>query len=160
VLTVGDSWACTNPSLGRGISFGLMHAAITAEAVAEHLADPYALVLAQDRLTRERLLPWYDSTAREDRRRATDIAAVVAGRPPVAADAVTGLMRDMSIAMMVDPDIFRAYLESRLALATPEELLARPGLAEHVSEVAAAQPPAGPFGKLGPDRSELLRMIA
>jgi 2-polyprenyl-6-methoxyphenol hydroxylase-like FAD-dependent oxidoreductase len=160
VLTVGDSWACTNPSLGRGISFGLMHAAITAEAVAEHLADPCALALAQDRLTRERLLPWYDSTAREDRRRAARIAAVVAGRPPAAPDEVTALVRDMSVAMMADPDIFRAYLESRLALATPEEILARPGFAGRASELAAAQPPGGPFGKLGPDRGEVLRMIA
>ena len=26
VLTVGDSWACTNPSVGRGISIGMLHA--------------------------------------------------------------------------------------------------------------------------------------
>jgi 2-polyprenyl-6-methoxyphenol hydroxylase-like FAD-dependent oxidoreductase len=160
VLTVGDSWACTNPSLGRGISFGLMHAALTAEAVAEHLADPYAVALAHDRLTRERLLPWYHSTAREDRRRAADIAAVAAGRPPAEPDTVTGLLRDMSVAMMADPDIFRAYLETRMALAPAEEILARPGLAGHVREVAAGVRSAGPAGKLGPDRAELLRMIA
>jgi len=160
VLTVGDSWACTNPSLGRGITFGLMHAVITAEAVAEHLADPRALALAQDRLTRERLLPWYESTSREDRRRVADIAAVVAGRPPEAPDAVSALIRDMAVGMMVDPGIFRAYLESRLALSRPEEILARPGFAERAREVAASQPPAGPSGKPGPDRAELLRMIA
>ena len=26
VVAVGDAWACTNPSLGRGVSIGLMHA--------------------------------------------------------------------------------------------------------------------------------------
>ena len=26
VLTVGDAWACTNPSVGRGVSIGMLHA--------------------------------------------------------------------------------------------------------------------------------------
>jgi hypothetical protein len=25
IISVGDSWACTNPSLGRGITLGLLH---------------------------------------------------------------------------------------------------------------------------------------
>ena len=62
LLTVGDSWACTNPSLGRGISIGLMHALATAEAVGAHLDDPAALAVEHDRLTRKRVLPWYRAT--------------------------------------------------------------------------------------------------
>lgn len=57
VLTVGGSWPCTNPSLGRGVAIGLMHALATAEAVAEHADDPVGLALAHDRLTIERVLP-------------------------------------------------------------------------------------------------------
>jgi 2-polyprenyl-6-methoxyphenol hydroxylase-like FAD-dependent oxidoreductase len=85
VLPVGDSWACTDPSLGRGATFGLMHAVIIAEAVAGHLRQPLALSLAYDRLTRERLVPWYQHTADLGSQRAARIAAVIAGREPRAA---------------------------------------------------------------------------
>lgn len=82
VLPVGDSWACTNPALGRGVTFGLLHAMIIAEAVAEHLKHPLALSLAYDRLTRERLVPWYRDTVDLDNQRAAQITAVIEGRPP------------------------------------------------------------------------------
>ena len=38
VVAVGDAWACTNPSLGRGITMGLMHAARTPRSVADRCA--------------------------------------------------------------------------------------------------------------------------
>jgi 2-polyprenyl-6-methoxyphenol hydroxylase-like FAD-dependent oxidoreductase len=85
VLPVGDSWACTDPSLGRGATFGLMHAVIIAEAVAAPLRQPLALSLAYDRLTRERLVPWYQHTADLGSQRAARIAAVIEGREPRAA---------------------------------------------------------------------------
>lgn len=159
VLTVGDSWSCTNPSLGRGMSFGLMHAAATAEAVAEHLKDPVALALAHDRLTRERLLPWYHATAHADRQRAAQIAAVVEGRPPAPppADPAATTMRDLMVARTLDPDMFRAYLEMVFVLALPQEVVSRPGLAERVRQVADGRPPAPPPG---PSRAELLRMLS
>jgi 2-polyprenyl-6-methoxyphenol hydroxylase-like FAD-dependent oxidoreductase len=159
VLTVGDSWSCTNPSLGRGMTLGLMHAASAAEAVAEHLKDPVALALAHDRLTRQRLLPWYHATARADRQRAAQIAAVVEGRPPEPppADPAAAAMRDLLVARALDPDMFRAYLEMVFMLALPQEVLSRPGFAGRVSEVAdghALGPPPGPA------RAELLRMMS
>ena len=39
---VGDAWACTNPSAGRGISIGLMHARALRDALREHPDDPAA----------------------------------------------------------------------------------------------------------------------
>ncbi|MGY1671793.1 hypothetical protein [Geodermatophilus sp. SYSU D00710] len=39
---VGDAWACTNPSAGRGLSVGLLHAALLRSVVAEHLHRPAA----------------------------------------------------------------------------------------------------------------------
>ncbi len=53
------AWACTSPALGRGLTLGLMHAAVVAESVAAHVKDPLKLALDCDRLTRERILPWY-----------------------------------------------------------------------------------------------------
>ncbi len=40
IVLLGDAWACTNPSLGRGISLGLLHAKCLREAVSCHLEDP------------------------------------------------------------------------------------------------------------------------
>jgi 2-polyprenyl-6-methoxyphenol hydroxylase-like FAD-dependent oxidoreductase len=75
VLSVGDAWACTSPALGRGVTLGLMHAAIVAEAVADHVKDPLALALRCDRLTRERVLPWYQNTANQAGRHAARLIA-------------------------------------------------------------------------------------
>jgi 2-polyprenyl-6-methoxyphenol hydroxylase-like FAD-dependent oxidoreductase len=131
VLPVGDSWACTNPSLGRGITIGLMHALATAEAVASHLTDPVALALEQDRLTKERVLPWYRATTQIDRQRAAQVAAAIEGRPPAPAppDPAALVMRDFMTSTALDDDAFRAYLEMIFLLALPQEILSRPGFA-------------------------------
>ena len=158
LLTVGDSWACTNPSLGRGISIGLMHALATAEAVGAHLDDPAALAVEHDRLTRKRVLPWYRATTQVDRQRAGQVAAAIEGRPPAPTPASpeVQVVQDVSAAMMVDADAFRAFLELTFMLALPEDLVSRPGFATHVRTIAAALPPAR-FP--GPTRQELLAML-
>ena len=158
VLTVGDSWSCTNPSLGRGITFGLMHAALTAEAVSEHLGDPLALAVAHDRLTTDRLMPWYRATAQLDRQRAAQVARVIEGRPPApVSDPTAATMRDLMIARRLDPEAFRAFAELVHALAPPSEVLSRPGLAEHVREVAVGHALSFPPGA---SRPQLLEMLA
>jgi 2-polyprenyl-6-methoxyphenol hydroxylase-like FAD-dependent oxidoreductase len=44
LVAVGDAWACTNPSLGRGVSIGALHACVLRDAVAkEGLGDADAL---------------------------------------------------------------------------------------------------------------------
>src|SRR5581483_11938575 len=69
VLAVGDAMACTNPSLGRGMTLGVLHAAGTADVVSEHLGDPLALALAHDEMTQARITPWYQNTVELDRAR-------------------------------------------------------------------------------------------
>lgn len=158
LLTVGDSWACTNPSLGRGISIGLMHALATAETVDAHLSDPAALAVERDRLTRKRVLPWYRATTQVDRARAAQVAAAIEGRPPAPPPTPeTQVVQDVAAAMMVDADAFRAFLELTFLLALPEDLVSRPGFADHVRGIAAVLPPAR-FP--GPTRQELLSMLS
>ncbi len=161
ILAVGDSWACTNPSLGRGVTLGLKHAEITAETVGEHLGDPLALALAHHRLTAERLLPWYRLTVQADQARRAQITAVVQGRPPgppaapPSPDAM--LLRDMTAGMTRDADVFRAFIEMYGLLATPAEIAARPGMAERISQAAAGHRPSPPPG---PSRAEVLAMLS
>src|SRR6185312_11530328 len=69
VVSVGDAWGCTNPSLGRGITMGLMHAAGTAEVIRDHLGDPLALAHAHDEMTQATVTPWYQNTTQLGRAR-------------------------------------------------------------------------------------------
>ena len=164
VLSVGDAWACTNPSLGRGVTLGLMHAAIVAEAVADHVKDPFTLALEHDRLTRQRLLPWYRNTVYLDNQRITQIAAVIEGRSPRqdVPDLAGAPLRDLLAAMTWDADVFRAYLEMIAMLAPPQEIMTRPGLARKITEAAALATGGGrdPWTAPGPTRAEVLKMLS
>jgi len=138
VLSVGDAVECTNPTLGRGITLGLMHASGTVDVVDRHLADPVALALAHDEMTQARISPWYQNTIAIDRARLAQLDAA-AGRP-VAAPAPgpgAGVMRDLTVAMLYDADLFRAFIEIVGMLAMPQQVLARPGMTDRIAAVAA-----------------------
>jgi 2-polyprenyl-6-methoxyphenol hydroxylase-like FAD-dependent oxidoreductase len=158
IVTVGDSWACTNPSLGRGISMGLMHAVGTAEVVRQHLDNPLALALAHDSMTETRVTPWYRNTIEIDRKRIAQLEARIQGRPdPQPADPRANIADALAVAMRYDADVFRAAVEMRTMLALPQEVMARPGLVDRIREIAdAREAPIPP----GPSREELLRMLA
>ena len=164
IIAVGDSWACTNPSAGRGLTLALLHAAITAETVGEHLGDPLALALAHHRKTSERLLPWYRNSAQIDQVRLAQISAAVDGHLEPATgssgtgrpDPVAALMRNFAVGMNWDADVFRAYCEMVAMLALPGQILARPGMTEQINAAAAGrQLPRPP----GPSRTELLALL-
>lgn len=159
VLSVGDAWACTSPALGRGVTLGLMHAAIVAEAVADHVKDPFTLAIEYDRLTRQRLLPWYRNTVYLDNHRIAEIAAVIEGRSPRhdGADLAGAPLRDLLTAMTWDADVFRAHAEMIAMLAPPQEIMSRPGLADMI---AAAAQGRDPWAAPGPSRTEVLKMLS
>ena len=155
---VADSWACTNPSLGRGIALGLAHAARLRDVARTDLGDPRGFALAWDRATEADLTPWYRATVAIDRARLAEIEAIRAGteRPrPTEPAAVLGAA--LGRAMAHDPEIFRAFMEIVGCLTLPGAVLARPGFADRVRDVAARHE-AAPHP--GPTRKELLRLIA
>jgi 2-polyprenyl-6-methoxyphenol hydroxylase-like FAD-dependent oxidoreductase len=154
VITVGDSWACTNPVGGRGISVGLMHAVGTADVVRGHLDDPVALALAHDEMTETRVTPWYRYTAAFDRQRTAEIRATINGSE---AEAPIGLAGAFARAMPHDADLFRAAVEIQSLLAFPEEVFARPGMAQRTMAIASAQD--GAPGPPCPARDEVFRLM-
>lgn len=158
VLSVGDAIACTNPSLGRGMTLGAMHAAGTADVVGEQLGDPLALALAHDEMTQARITPWYQNTVVLDRARLAQLDAS-AGRPvtPPAMGPGAQIMGDLTVAMLYDPDLFRTFLEIISMYALPQEVLARPGLADRVAAVAAEHEP---FVMPGPSRADVLASLS
>jgi 2-polyprenyl-6-methoxyphenol hydroxylase-like FAD-dependent oxidoreductase len=157
VVTIADAWACTNPSLGRGLTLGLVHAAYLRDFVRYHVEHPRELAEVWDTVTEAELTPWYRSTVREDRARRRQLEARRDGPgSPPPPDRDSALRVGLFAAAMRDPDVFRAMLETRACPATPEEVIARPGMAERILELVPAEPPVPP----GPDRAQLLALLA
>ena len=158
VALLGDAWACTNPSLGRGISLGLVHATLLRSAVREDGRDPHAFAAAWDETTERELAPWYESTVVVDRARLAELEAARSGGPyTLPADPASRLRAALPRAMGVDADVFRAGLEIAGCLTVPSEVFSRPGFAERVMAAAAAR---GDAGLLGPDRERLLELLS
>ena len=158
LVAVGDAWACTNPSLGRGITMGLMHAAVTREVVRSNLDDPLALARVHDDMTERHLTPWYRNTVELDRVRRARLAAAAEAQPfPEPNDAGARIRAALPIAAQFDADVYRAFVEMTSLLALPSEVMARPGLVDRVLELAGRhRPPVPP----GPSRMETLRILA
>jgi flavin-dependent dehydrogenase len=150
---VGDAWACTNPSAGRGLSVGLVHAALLRHLVAAHLDRPADLALAWDEATERTVGPFVDEQLVEDRSRLAEMAAAREGRP--SPPPPPGLATFLGAAGQ-DADLFRGMLEYRLCMAPLAELLARPAVQERMA-VAERRPPS-PLP--GPDRARLLELLA
>jgi 2-polyprenyl-6-methoxyphenol hydroxylase-like FAD-dependent oxidoreductase len=153
LLNVGDAWACTNPSAGRGISLGLMQAQLLRAAVAKHLDDADDLALAFHTATREQVEPYYRGQLDADRFRLAEMAAAREGAPtPPLPDPIARLLG----AMQTDADAYRWFMETICCLATPAEILRRPDALQRI----LATEPAAPLRLPGPDREGLLALLS
>ncbi|NMO93644.1 NAD(P)/FAD-dependent oxidoreductase [Actinomycetospora sp. TBRC 11914] len=151
--TVGDAWACTNPSAGRGISVGLMHAHLLRDVLAEHAGAPAEFAREFPTRAQVQVAPYVDHQLRADRVRVAEMDALRRGVPvpPRDPDQAAFLA-----AAMEDPEVFRALLETVMCLALPDEVLARP----HVAAAVEARRGTAPDPPPGPDREELLALVA
>ncbi len=158
VALLADAWACTNPSVGRGMSFGLMHGALLRDTLREHEAGSAAFAEAWDEATEREMAPWYEATVSADRARMDQLRAARDGGPYVVpADPASRLRAALPLAMGVDADAFRAGMEIVGCLALPSEVFARPGMAERVTKAAASR---GDSRLPGPSRAELLEIVS
>jgi flavin-dependent dehydrogenase len=106
---VGDAWACTNPSAGRGLSVGLVHAQALRHAVRGHFDDPARFARAWDEDTERHVTPFYRNQVAADRARIAEMTELRAGLAPPAAPSV---MARFVAAATRDADVFRALIES------------------------------------------------
>jgi len=150
---VGDAWACTNPSAGRGLSVGVMHAQVLRDAYRRHVEDPVAFAHDFDAATESNVAPYYRNQINADRHRIAEMTALREGLELPAPDARAA--RFMTAAMQ-DVDVFRGMLETVLCLATPQQVLARPDIAAKVAELGSDEVMRMP----GPDRARLLQLLA
>jgi 2-polyprenyl-6-methoxyphenol hydroxylase-like FAD-dependent oxidoreductase len=158
VVSVADAWACTNPSLGRGITLGLAHAVGLRDVASAELGDPLGFAQAFDELTEREHTPWYRATVAVDRARIAEMEAIRNGlEPPGPANFEAGLGPALDAAAPHDADVFRAMLEIVGCHTLPSEVFARPGMVERVVELAEEHPPVvWP----APSREELLQLVA
>ena len=154
VLSVGDAWGCTNPSVGRGIAIGLMHVALLREVVRERLGDGLEAVWRER--TEAELGHFHRAVVESDRARLAVATAYREGRePPAPQTPAERVGAALPQAMGRDPDVFRAGLEIFGCLAPAHEVVARPGLAERVLALGGTVPPPPEL-----ERGALLDLIA
>ena len=81
VAAVADSWACTNPSLGRGATLGMLHGLALRDTVrgTGARATPAAFGAAWAEATDAAVEPWYRATLSFDRHRLAEIDAEIRG---------------------------------------------------------------------------------
>ena len=154
IVPVGDSWACTNPTSGRGISLGLLHAVTLRDALRASAGDPWHLATTFDALTEERVTPWYREQVGRDYQRAAEIQALIDDQP--APPPTNPLQPALVTAAMSDPDVARAMFDTMACLALPTEVMARPGLLDKVASYTNTLLAAPPM----PTRDELVAIAA
>lgn len=153
VAAVGDAWACTNPSAGRGLTVGLIHAQALRDVVRSHFGDHDRFARAWDRATEESVSPYYWNQIDSDRVRIAQMDALRQGTAPPPPDPVRSAI---FTAATYDPDVFRAVLETATCMALPQEVFTRPGFMDRVREVRPKRGLKVP----GPNRRALLDLLA
>lgn len=158
VVAMADSWACSNPALGRGASIGMLHAVVLRDQLRTvGLADPAAFADAFHAATAETVEPWFRATLATDRHRIGEIEAGIRGAAYDPPDPAYQLEKALDVAAGQDPECARANLDIGLVLRTPGEVFAAPGLRDKTLRLGSGWRDAPPFG---PTREELLALVS
>lgn len=155
MLTIADAASCTNPSLGRGITLGLMHTQVMRECVRDH-ADPTELALAFHERSESEVTTWHEDTVAVDRRRVREMRQYRNGVVPEPTHDER-IADTMQAAMGMDPLVTRATLEVLSCLTPKERVMARPGFVDRL-ETLMGEIDFAPLP--GPDRDELLELVS
>jgi 2-polyprenyl-6-methoxyphenol hydroxylase-like FAD-dependent oxidoreductase len=158
VVAVGDAWACTNPSVGRGTSIGMVHARLLRDLLRETDPDDHdKLARRFDELTAQVAEPLYRTTVWLDRHRLAEIDGDIAGTPYRPDDQRWAVGKALLAASLADPELTRAYSSIASFIATPDEVLAEPGVLDRVIALGMGAPQ---YPVPGPARAALLAALA
>jgi 2-polyprenyl-6-methoxyphenol hydroxylase-like FAD-dependent oxidoreductase len=158
VVAAGDAWACSNPSVGRGASIGMLQATVLRDTIAATgLEDPWEFACSFHDATAEIVEPWYRDTLTADRHRLAEIDALIDGHDYRPADPGWEVSQALGAAAFKDPDCFRGFVSVAMVLSREADVLSRPGMLEKVKTLGAGwrdEPiPA-------PSRGDLLSTVA
>jgi len=158
VVPVGDAWACSNPTVGRGVSIGMLQAVLLRDTIAgAGLDDPWEFACSFHHATAEMIEPWYRDTLAGDRHRLAEIDALIGGGEYRPRDPGWEIGQAFATAAFKDPDCLRGFVSVAMLLSRAADVAARPGLLDKVTASGGGwrdEPvPA-------PGRTELLSIIA
>jgi len=156
VVPVGDSWACTNPSVGRGASIGLIHGVALRDLVRSGpLDDPVAFATAWDEATESSVAPWYRETLWMDHHRLGEIDASIQGRAYEPDDPKYELAKALAAGGAGGPDVLRAFVRNAGLLAALDDVIDELG-PDRLLSAGGGWREAPP---LGPSREELEKLV-
>ena len=158
LAAVGDSWACTNPSVGRGASIALVHAVALRDQLRESrpsASDPVRWSLEWHRRTVDSVEPYYRETVDADRHRLGQIEAAVEGGEYTSDDPVFAFGEALPVAGPRDPDVLRAWLDTFMLHRTRADAMSDESLVARTLALAEPGEPAP-----GLDRPELEALLA
>jgi 2-polyprenyl-6-methoxyphenol hydroxylase-like FAD-dependent oxidoreductase len=156
LLAVGDSWACTNPSLGRGATIGAMHALALRDLLRDDGADdPGALAQRWHEVTGDGVKKFYDETQRFDRHRLHEIDALSDGRRYTTSDPSWEYNGCLAATATHDGDLFRSLISIIALLKTEQEVFGDPAIVEKITTLGAGWQDAP---TMGPQREQLLEI--
>jgi 2-polyprenyl-6-methoxyphenol hydroxylase-like FAD-dependent oxidoreductase len=154
VVAMADAWACTNPSVGRGASIGLVHAVALRDVLREvPVESGVAFAEAWEQRTAAVVDPLVRDTLDFDRHRLAEIDAQIAGRPYDTDDPGWLLGEALRRSAAKDPDLLRAYAAIASLLDRGVDVLSQSGVAERAIELASDEPAPGP------SRAELVALV-
>ncbi|MGQ0831944.1 MAG: FAD-dependent oxidoreductase [Microthrixaceae bacterium] len=156
VLALADSWAATNPSVGRGISIGAIHAVALRDLLHDKPSDPVETARRWHALTMERVEPWYRGTLAFDRGRLDEIHAVLEDRP-FEPEPEYEMTMALQCAAMKDPEMLREFVGIASVVRAPAEVMADAAVVDRAFELGTGwrdEPMPGP------GREELLSVVA
>jgi 2-polyprenyl-6-methoxyphenol hydroxylase-like FAD-dependent oxidoreductase len=158
VVAAGDAWACSNPTVGRGASIGMMQAVLLRDTIAAAgLDDPWAFACSFHQATAEVVEPWYRETLAADRHRLAEVDALIAGREYRPSDPGWEISQAFGAAAFKDPDCLRGFVSISMVLERAADVAARPDLLDKVTALGGGwrdEPvPA-------PSRAALLSVVA
>jgi hypothetical protein len=156
LVPLGDAWAATNPSLGRGAAIGLMHGCVLRDMLADademgsaHFVEAFAAETAA------RVEPFVTATIGFGRHRLAEMDAEIAGdsyRPDGPEwPGTTGL----TTGARSDPELLRAYSRIGSLLGLPTDVLADPELQARLRPYVGG--PRYPVGDCG--RADILAAV-
>jgi hypothetical protein len=151
VVPLGDAWVSTNPSIGRGISIGLMQAVAVRDAL-RRATDREDVPAALHGLVQDRIEPFVGDTLAFDRHRLAEMNAAARGQDYILEDPGWTLGQAFRRAALRDPDLVRDLLAVIHVYERGVDVLGRPGA---VAKVLALDPGTS---LPGPDREELLHL--
>ena len=156
VYAVGDASVCTNPLYGRGCALAVAHAELLADTLAAHGDDAGEGALAFAEVTRTEIEPWYHAAVAQDshdgRTRDADDGDTIG---------VGSIIRHGLLpAAGRDPAVFRAFMRMFNLLDKPEAVLLDHSVQRAVLAAFQERASRPPPPRLGPDRTELLQLLA